>query len=82
MKNIKYIGAAVQISFQFATFHLREVSQICDVSFTRGKPPISVTGHWRILSYAYTLYALWTNFIFYVNIIAPETGKIFQRKAL
>ena len=36
----------------FATIHLREDSQICDDSFTRGKPPIYVTGHcWHILSY-------------------------------
>ena len=51
------IGAAVQILetirfFHFTTIHLREVSQICDDSFTRGQPPISVAGHWRILSYA------------------------------
>ena len=49
-------GAAVQIletiRFYFATIHLREeVSQICDVPLTRGQPPISLTGHWRILSY-------------------------------
>ena len=28
---------------------------MCDDSFTRGQPPISVTGHWRIISYAETL---------------------------
>ena len=36
--------------FHFTTIHLREVSQICDDPFTRGQPPISVTGQWRILS--------------------------------
>ena len=41
--------------FYFATIYLREVSQICYDSFTRGQPPISVTGHWRILSYVYML---------------------------
>ena len=30
---------------------LKEVSQICYDSSTRGQPPISVTGHWRFLSY-------------------------------
>ena len=39
-------------SVKYATIHLREVSQICDDnSFTRGQPLISVTGHWRSLSY-------------------------------
>ena len=54
----KYIigAAAVQIieTIRFillATIHLRELIQICDDSFTRDQPPISVTGHWRILSY-------------------------------
>ena len=35
----------------FVPIRLREVSQICDDSFTRGQPLISVTGQWRILSY-------------------------------
>ena len=35
----------------FATIHLLEVRQIYDNSFSRGQPPIFVTGHWRILSY-------------------------------
>ena len=38
-------------SDQSRTIHLREVSQICDDSFTRGQPPLPVTGHWRIPSY-------------------------------
>ena len=52
LKNIK---SAKHFSFletiRFSLFHLREVSQIFDDSFTRGQPPISVTGHLRILSY-------------------------------
>ena len=40
--------------FYFATIHLREVSQICNGSFKIGQPPISVTGHWRILSFSQT----------------------------
>ena len=32
-----------------------------DDSFTRGQPPISVTGHWLILSYMYNM-ALYTIF--------------------
>ena len=52
------IGAAVQIleTIRFILFldDLLEVSQLCDDgSFTTGQPPISVTGHWRILSYVY-----------------------------
>ena len=41
------IGAAVQIleTFRFILFR--------DDSFTRGQPPISVTGHWRSLSYVF-----------------------------
>ena len=39
------IGAVVQIleAMRFILFR--------DDSFTRAQPPISVTGHWRILSY-------------------------------
>ena len=33
------------------TIHLQEVCQICDDSFSRGQPPISMPGHWRIFSY-------------------------------
>ena len=42
--------------FYFATIHFPEVSQICDDSFTRGQPLISVTCHWRILSYIDYIY--------------------------
>ena len=56
LKNIKLVKRfrfqRLFALFHFATIHLREVSQIFDNSFTRGQPPISVTGHWRILSCA------------------------------
>ena len=58
LKNIKSVQ---RIRFErlsalsyFATIHLQEGSQICDVSFTRVQTPISVTGHWRILSHVHT----------------------------
>ena len=49
-------SVAVQIleAIRFILSHLREFSQLCDHSFTRGQPPISVTGHRRILSYTLT----------------------------
>ena len=35
--------------------------QKCDDSCTRGQPPISVTGHWRILSYVHTYFFISAN---------------------
>ena len=38
---------------------------MCDDSLTRGQPPISVTGHWRILSYDGEVYLLLLIIIFF-----------------
>ena len=40
--------------FYFSAIHLQMVSQIYNDPFTRGQPPIIVTGHRRILSYVQT----------------------------
>ena len=54
LKNIKSVQQRFRCERLTALFyfdHVREVIQICDDSFTIGQPPVSVTGHWRILSY-------------------------------
>ena len=58
MKNYK-IGAAVQVLETIRFILLRDNSvtrgqtNVRHDSFTRGQPPVSVTGRWRILSYTH-----------------------------
>ena len=53
--------------------HLWEVSQILDDSFTRGQSPISVTGHWRILSNVADSHSVGYSKVGYVFMWRPES---------
>ena len=49
----KFWTAVPSVAQRFRFYFTIRFISFCDDSFTRGQTPISMTGHWRILSYTY-----------------------------